>query len=490
MEGLLTPMSRSFDLKLDDPAQAQERLLQTLAAECAATPYGRHHGLDRAAHFHRLPLVDYADLAPWIERERQGERVLLRRPPLGFEPTSGSTGAVKWIPMTGGLRRSFSWMFLLWAADFLAHGPRLETGRIYASLSPRVTEVPAAFASDSEYVTPVLRRLLSSFLVLDPAGHGPANTFLHRLALGLLAEESLEVISIWSPSFLLVLMEHAQSHREGLLQELRTRLSASRITTLEEALRVGNWSPVWPQLKVLSCWDGGHAEPLAKRLGTAFPGVMVQGKGLLATEAPITFPSLAAGGFLPLVDEVYFEFEDAGGNLRLLDELRVGQPYGVVLSQRGGLCRYRLGDQVEVSHRYRRTPCLRFLGRGERVVDLVGEKLSEEFVTSVFQSISVPPGSRLVPVLGEHSFYVLLSSATVDSDALDAALCASHRYQEARRLGQLGPVRAISFPDMDLRWSQWALQTGRTWGGEKPSPLCSHPINTEDLNLLIRSQPC
>ena len=42
---------------------------------------------------------------------------------------------------------------------------------------------------------------------------------------------------------------------------------------------------------------------------------MVQGKGLLVTEAPMTIPLISAQGCVPVLDEVFFEFEDESGKL-------------------------------------------------------------------------------------------------------------------------------------------------------------------------------
>src|SRR6185295_8804456 len=69
-------------------------------------------------------------------------------------------------------------------------------------------------------------------------------------------------------------------------------------------------------------------------------------------------------------------------------------------SQRGGLSRYRIGDRVRVSHVYRRTPCLTFVGREGSVSDLVGEKLHETFVAEALDRLGLrPDGFRtLLPV--------------------------------------------------------------------------------------------
>ena len=83
---------------------------------------------------------------------------------------------------------------------------------------------------------------------------------------------------------------------------------------------------------------------------------MMQGKGLLATEAPITVPLVRADGCVPLVDSVFLEFEDAAGRFRLLDEVAPDAEYAVIVTQPGGLLRYRLGDRVRVTRPVSRRP--------------------------------------------------------------------------------------------------------------------------------------
>jgi hypothetical protein len=91
-------------------------------------------------------------------------------------------------------------------------------------------------------------------------------------------------------------------------------------------------------------------------------------------------PLVQAGGNLPLIDEVFLELEDGEGGLHLLEEAEDGADYGLLVTQAGGLLRYRLGDRLRVCGRHRDTPLLEFIGRADAVSDLVGEKLGEAFV--------------------------------------------------------------------------------------------------------------
>ncbi len=129
---------------------------------------------------------------------------------------------------------------------------------------------------------------------------------------------------------------------------------------------------------------------------------MLQGKGLLATEAPITVPLVQASGCVPLVDEVFLELEDNSGRFHLLTEVEKSKEYSVIVTQPGGLLRYRLGDRVRVSGRYRGTPLLEFVGRADVECDLVGEKIGEAFVAKALSAIAHPDAfCTLLPLLPE-----------------------------------------------------------------------------------------
>lgn len=498
---LVAPAGWSFARSLADPARAQASLRAALARGLARTEYGRHLGVAGPADFAaRVPVVDGDGLAPWLERQRRDEgRVLVPDPVLVYEKTSGSTGAAKLIPYTAGLKRSFSRMFAIWAGDLLAHAPaagirRFRTGRTYFCISPmlggeRATGkgVPVGLKDDSEYLDGPVRALLAPFLVMPRglAELGDPRVFKRELALALAAAADLEVVSVWSPSFLAVVLDFLEAERRKLLPELVKRMDATRLAAL--MADPIDWGAVWPELKLVSCWDRAHSAPLAEALRARLPGIYVQGKGLLATEAPVTVPLVGAPGPVPLVDEVLIELEEApGGRLVGLLDGVPGREYLLVLSTRGGLCRYRLGDRVTVGPRFGAVPTLDLVGRTEAVVDLVGEKLSEGFVAGVLGGLGMPGSTArvLVALRRPADHYVLLldrleSGAEGLAARLDEALGDSVRYRQARLLGQLAPARVVVRPDAQDLLAAARTRTGQVWGAQKPELLARRPADPE-----------
>jgi hypothetical protein len=505
-----------FKQTLHTPDESQQRLLKKIIKGFAQTEYGRSLKIaandDYPAFCAKTPMQSFDELSPWLERQQETEKpVLVAEPVLFYEKTSGSSAAAKLIPYTRSLKASFNRMFLIWLADLLMSLPELETGKTFISISPAFTKPqltarhkPVGLTDDSEYLNPWLRKFLKPFLVLPPQLNrlqDPAN-FKHALTLALVAEADLEIISVWNPTLFEILLDYIQTNCELLIHDLMRghvnfenlefnfkRLSRDRLRLLNETSI--DWQRLWPRLKLISCWTSAQAGPAAARLAAKFPVVFLQGKGLLATEAPVTLPLVEAQGFVPVINEVFFEFLDDREKPRLLTELEVGREYEIVLTQQGGLYRYRIGDRVRVSHFYRATPCLEFLGRTAEVCDLVGEKLNERFVQSCLARLSQPSGFQfLLPVNHKDPHYLLIVDQPIpDATSLEFEryLCEAYHYDKARKLGQLGPVQILSTLAARAIYFDYFLSKGMKLGDIKHRFLITNLQDAEGLLLKVRA---
>lgn len=489
---VLAPIACKFYQALKAPQTAQRKVQAKICDRLIKSEYGKFLGIKSIADWQRIPVVDYDDIASWIVKQQTtNSPILTPEPILFYEKTSGSRGCAKTIPYPKSLRTAFNQMFCVWAHDLIMHGLTFTIGKIYFCISPQLGEDTTGLNDDSEYLDRWLRWLLRPFLV-SPSGLNQIRhpeEFKHKLAQTLLLEENLEIISIWSPTFLKVLLDYMQTHQMQLYAELDGQISTQRGSLLLESSIP--WTQIWTKLKLISCWDSAQAKEQAQFLRSLFPGVTIQGKGLLATEAPMTIPLLAAKGCLPLVDIVFFEFEDIDGNIYQLHELEIGQEYGIVISQTGGLYRYRIGDRIRVSHFYLATPCLEFLGRTETTSDLVGEKLHEEFVRQTLEELELAETffKSLVPATQPQEHYILLLDTAKEPAAtiarrLDEALKRSPQYNYARCIGQLSKPRAIVSPQIPELITTYKTRFGSKWGDIKHEILFTTPITTDFLTVL------
>jgi len=240
---------------------------------------------------------------------------------------------------------------------------------------------------------------------------------------------------------------------------------------------------LWPSLKVISCWGDGHAAlPLAE-LRQHFPNVLVQAKGLLATEAFVTIPF--AGSHPAAICSHFFEFVDKGGQIHRIGELCEGGAYDVVVTTAGGLWRYHTHDEVRVTGFAGKTPTLQFIGRNGNVSDLFGEKLAETFVADVIQrtfalSVSKPRFALLAPDQDATGWrYILYMEGDVPhgaAETLDRNLRQNPNYSHCRALGQLHPVEIFRITSSGYElFVKRLVSEGKRLGDIKPVPLSCTP---------------
>lgn len=483
---ICAPAYRRFNESLYHPKPSQDRLLRRIIADIARTEYGKQFGVrinDSYEEFiAKVPVATYQTLQHWIDLQINEKHKAIVSPHriVHVEPTSGSTGARKSIPYTNKLLHSFTNMFSIWAFDLL-RTTQLQTGKIFISVSGGNPQ-NSGFNNDAQYLNEPLRTLVAPFLVLPPHLNDDSN-FLFELALTLLAEEKLEIISIWSPTYLLTVLAFIEENGSIIQKSLKREIPALANERID-------WQTVFPNLKLISCWDQGWAQESANRLRNKFPDVRVQGKGLLATEAPITVPISSVKGSVPLLDEVFFEFEDSKHQIKRIHEVERNKRYQLIITQRAGLTRYRLNDLVEVEKFYKSAPVLKFIARVGST-DLAGEKLDETFVSDVLSPLLFNLEFVLLPRNMSGNGYTLLvdkleqlknqsdlfSSPKPEvalgalSEQVDNALRRSYHYNLARQQNQLKCVQAVVVPELSKILLKFNLASGIKFGDIKGTKL-------------------
>ncbi|NNF19115.1 MAG: hypothetical protein HKN61_05015, partial [Flavobacteriaceae bacterium] len=88
------------------PHRTQEEVFRDLIRTAAKTSFGRDHEFDQvknhADFIKKVPIRDYEELKPYVERSVAGEPdILWPGKPLYFAKTSGTTSGAKYIPITG-----------------------------------------------------------------------------------------------------------------------------------------------------------------------------------------------------------------------------------------------------------------------------------------------------------------------------------------------------------------------------------------------------
>ena len=106
---LAKPFAKRISIKIkkwsNNPFETQEKVFQNLISEAAGTQFGKDHdfiSINSYSDFvKRVPVRDYEDLKPYVERVVAGEEdVLWKGKPLYFAKTSGTTSGAKYIPIS------------------------------------------------------------------------------------------------------------------------------------------------------------------------------------------------------------------------------------------------------------------------------------------------------------------------------------------------------------------------------------------------------
>jgi hypothetical protein len=499
LKALCRNQSVRFHKSLERPKLAQQDVYWRLLPSIAKSEYGKTLGLIGDENYKefaaKVPIQDYDQLEPWITQQlsQRASKVISTNRLMHSEPTSGSSGASKHIPYTRPLMNTFTNLFKIWALDLLTHGLNIETGKVFISVSPTERSnfpvMNTGFTTDRDFLREPLRSVLSPFVLTPPLTSDPVE-FQQELALTLLSDDCLEIISIWSPTYLLSVIEYIEKNKMTLQQSVTLRkLPFSEDAPIE-------WDKVWPRLKLISCWDSAMAQTTASQLRRMFPKVHVQGKGLLATEAPITVPLCDAEGSLPLLNDIFFEFETEQGAVKRLHELEDRERYQIIITQPSGLTRYRLNDIIEVQGFHRSTPMLEFIGRANDVCDLAGEKLQEEFVCRTLCTTFPQSNFLLVPIAEPTLGYVLLldpeSLQDSEEDDLakraDDALSQAHHYGLARVQSQLAPLRVEFVSNLAEQIQHFHQQDGKKLGNIKEVALLTSPQKAARLMSFIAQQ--
>jgi hypothetical protein len=476
----------------------QRQQLTSLLRHNAGTQYGRRYGfaaIDSYAAFReQVPVVSYDDIRSDIDRVAAGvPRVLTADDPIAFEQTGGSSGGAKLVPYTPAALDAFRRALLPWLDDLATHHPRAAHGKSYWAISPATraqgatpSGISIGLASDAAYFGDTLAPLLPEMLAVPPdvGAVQDVNAWRDVTCAHLLACESLALISVWSPTFLLDLLDHLQRRPDTLIA--RAHVTDARAAVVRRSLDASapDYRQLWPRLTLVSCWDQASSAGYADALRARLPGVTVQGKGLLATEGVVSIPLHGLGMPVLAVESGFYEFRDDHGHCYEGADLTPGAHYEVLMTTWGGLYRYAIGDKVRVHGYAGEAPLLEFIGRGALTCDLCGEKLNEAFVLHALQplrlqfALLLPAQRGYVLVVDAHE--VAAEHTLVLAQQADHALCANPQYAYARALGQLQSLQVRRSSAPLARWQAHTLKQGRRLADLK-LPALSQSIDLIDI---------
>lgn len=539
----------AFGRALSCVRDAQHQILFNILHDNRQTEIGKKYRFssikDVSAYKRLVPVLTYEDYAQYVERIALGEKSLLTREPvLVLEPSSGSTAPSKYIPYTRSLRKEYHRALAPWIYDLITCYPRIIKGSAYWSITPVTHDtkaisgmIPIGFKDDSEYFGRFARYWIRKIFAVpkEVCELKDITVFRYVTILFLLKDKNLSLISIWNPSFLVLLLEPLWKWRGMLIRDiesgtitstmkiapdLKKRLvrclspDSNRAHELKRIfdLRLGMagkqdstgslYKQIWPNLSLISCWVDGNAALYLSQLKNCFPDVEIQPKGLIATEAIVSIPLHGEKAGVLAVNSHFFEFIELSLGVqidkgpietKLAHELIIGKQYSVIVTTGGGLYRYHMQDCIKVVDFLKQCPIIVFVGKSDKIVDICGEKLNEQFVASVLDEVFNkyrirPTFFMIAPHLDVphccyryNLFLQLHNEQAVTNDTLEELnaevelkMRMNFHYDYCRKLGQLQSLRIFLIPSdfcAILKYLQCRNQEGQRLGSIKPAIL-------------------
>jgi hypothetical protein len=494
----------TFRKSLKNPLKTQQRILKTILRRNSKTIFGIRYSFNQISaikvYQEEVPVTEYEDYLSYIGLIKDGEiKVLTREPVTRFCLSSGTSSSSKLIPFNSRLKREFQNAIAVWLNNIIRNYPSILSGRSFWIISPiaeadyQESMVPIGFEDDSSYFGEVKKRLIRKVMAVpDEVSHlTDSENYYYALSWFLLKEKNLRLISVWNPLVLLNICRKIIRYNKELIADIEQgsmtfpekipehlemvfkKYAAPRpreairlkqiFKDVDENSSIIPFScNVWPKLTLISCWTDSWASGFISEIEKYFPGIPVQGKGLLATEAVITIPvkfkNIPAAYNLPAINSHFLEFRSLDDQkISLIDQLAKGAKYEVIVTTGGGFYRYSLHDIVEVSGYYKNVPILKFLGKSDLVCDITGEKLNEIHVASVIERVErefglkssfrfvTPQITNGIPVyvlmIENIDHPILMDFQNKITGRLDELLFENYHYKNSRKLLQLGLPR-------------------------------------------------
>lgn len=415
-------------------AVSEEKTLRGILQFARSSEWGRAHNFDHILAaptseelFKRwqenVPPAEYEDLAPFIERHKNGEaNVLFPGKPMMYATTSGTTKEPKWIPITRRYYKNvYSKISKIWLYSAYKYKPSVfdDAG---TSIVGKVIEGYAPDGTICGSVSGIVRRDLPKFIKAIYAEHDDVYAINdHRaryyciVRMGL--ERDIRILVTPNPSTIIELQDSVNDSFEDYVSDIENGTLSMKLNIEDEyrksissvlkpnpkraaelrALKekYGTLLPkhYWPNLQVLSTWKCGNTYVYLDKLKNAFPQDMFhQEFGFFATEccpgkvlddgkATTLFTHM---NYLEFVPQEELELPRSQQTFLRPSQLQKGRRYAMFVTTYAGLYRYNMNDLVEVTGFYGTLPNIEMVQKINGIISMTGEKLHErQFIEAV-----------------------------------------------------------------------------------------------------------
>ena len=416
-----------------DGKKAQAGILRHILTTSKDTVFGKEHHFEEilkagtpedlfSAYQKNVPVGDYEDFRPYVERHKNGEsNVLFPGKPKVYGTTSGTTKEPKWIPVTEEYYKEvYGKMNQMWLYTLMKNKPHIYDGPC-ASFVGKAIEGKAPDGTLYGSVSGIMQRDIPKFFkVIHTA---PADVFhiadykaRYYAIMRMGVERDAHSFIAANPSTLVEMQKNVNeffddycddiergtiSDKFPIPDEIRTALvnytkpnpaRAEELRKLKK--RYGTVLPkhYWPNLQLVNVWFCGNTRIYFEKIRDYFPPDCVFHEfSYVSTEckAGLVLKSNTEDTLI-FGHKSYFEFiheselDSKNPKIYQAYELIEGQRYCMVVTTSAGLYRYNMTDLLEVTGYYNEFPTMKFIQKVNGTISLTGEKLHErQFIEAV-----------------------------------------------------------------------------------------------------------
>ncbi len=492
----LKPALKHFDKGQKDPVATQMRLLAYLTECGRQTAFGIDHDFGSIRTYEdfrkHVPVREYDELAPYIERLRRGEDyVLWNERTKYFARSSGtSSDKSKYIPITpSALSKCHFRGFMTTLGTYMRNNPgtRIFNGRsLTLGGSVRLDELSSKGAVNGDLSAVLLHNSPRvAEIVRTPRRSTAMIPSFEEKIEGICRECSKQNVTNFSgvPSWNLIMIEKLLEYN-----------NAQYLTD------------IWPNIE-LFMHGGISFDPYREQYRKLIPSDRMHylenynaSEGFFAVQDDLNDRGMA----LTMDNGVFYEFiplaslqdvlSGSSDDVCTIEGVRTGVVYAIVITTNSGLWRYLIGDCVEFTSTYPHKIIIK--GRTKLFINAFGEELMIHNAESALKEACGELGLQVsdytvAPIFmdghhskGAHEWVVEFSGDSAAKcagqpeltvqfrHALDAALCRHNSDYEAKRAGD------VTMTELELKvvppgtFYKWMESRGKA-GGQNKVPRLS-----------------
>ncbi|MCC7297694.1 MAG: GH3 auxin-responsive promoter family protein [Bacteroidia bacterium] len=469
----------------------QKNILEDLIENGRETAYGLKFGfrnIRNYADFRKMvPLVEYEDLKPWIEKVMQGEQMQLWPGEVTwFAKSSGTTSnSAKYIPIS---YESLEETHFKGGRDMVT---------LYCATNPdtKIFQGKALFIGGSYKPNELNPKTFSGDLSAVLWTHLPAWANMRSTP-----DQSIALMENWEqklvPMITATLNENVTS-----ITGVPTWV-AVLFNKMLEITGKKNIHEIWPNLELF--FHGGvNFEPYRKQFQEFLPGKMSYLETYNASEGffGLQFQQDTHDFTLLTHHGIFYEFLPLSGTTQECIPLWETQPnidYALVITTNSGLWRYKIGDTIRFSST--KPYQFKITGRTKSYINAFGEELVIENADTAILIACEKTGSSITdytagPVYmqtgnGGHEwlieFYKAPENLAEFSSILDAELKKCNGDYAAKRLGDLAMHAPIVCQVPTGIFTAWLKNKGKLGVQNKIPRLSNNRDILEEITAMIQ----